>query len=256
MFVTLTLGPVIFTDFEIPETIKGVGGSQELVIHKLPGGVRIIDAMGRDDADIKWSGRFRGLLAEERAQELDALRIAGQPIPLSWSTFLYTVIIEEFLCDYQQPFEIPYSITLKVVSDDTTPILEALLGVDAAVGADLTNVVSIGLSAYGGNIGSSVSNLQGVASGISSFSGATVTELLAMQSAISAALGAVGSVISTSNTVVTASGSVGGMEAGGDPATLASTLTAQSTAFTTLGALYPMQASLSRMATNISNAGT
>jgi hypothetical protein len=45
MTVTLTLGGVVFADFEIPDSISS-GGEQMLTVHKLPGGNRIIDALG------------------------------------------------------------------------------------------------------------------------------------------------------------------------------------------------------------------
>ena len=78
MIVILTLGGVIFQDFEIPASIKA-GGEQKLDVKKFIGGSRIIDALGRDDADIEWSGRFRGSTAEQRCQQLNGMRVAGQP---------------------------------------------------------------------------------------------------------------------------------------------------------------------------------
>ena len=50
---TLLLGPVLFRDFELPGQITW-GGKQRLAVHHLPGGRRVIDAMGRDDAAIVW----------------------------------------------------------------------------------------------------------------------------------------------------------------------------------------------------------
>src|SRR5258708_34428670 len=92
MAVVLTLGPLLFTDFEVPESIN-VGGKQIRVVHKLVGGDRVIDAMGRDDDDIVWSGRFRGSAAEIRARLADFLRVQGQPLVLAWSTYRYLVMV-------------------------------------------------------------------------------------------------------------------------------------------------------------------
>ena len=41
---TLLLGSVQFADFELPTSITW-GGAQSLAVHRLPGGVRVIDAM-------------------------------------------------------------------------------------------------------------------------------------------------------------------------------------------------------------------
>ena len=136
MTVILTLGGVIFQGFEVPDTIA-IGGEQALVVHKLPGGARTIDAMGRDDRDIPWSGRFRGSSAESRARILDNYRIGGQPLLLQWSTYRYQVIVQSFKADYQQPFEIPYSISCVVVADESTPILTGIPGIDELIGSDL-----------------------------------------------------------------------------------------------------------------------
>src|SRR4051794_6890856 len=120
MAVFLTLGSVIFQDFEVPESI-GFGGEQALVVHKLPGGSRTVDAMGADHRDITWSGRFRGGIAESRAAILDGYRIAGTPLTLTWSSYRYQVVIKSFDPNYLAPFEIPYSITCVVVTDETAP---------------------------------------------------------------------------------------------------------------------------------------
>src|SRR5690348_7393804 len=127
MAVTLTLGGVVFQDFEIPESIN-FGGDQQLVVHKLPGGGRVIDAMGPDDSDIHWSGRFRGSNAEPRAMLLDYMRRQGSQILLGWSLHRYQVVIREFKADFRQPYEIPYSISCTVVIDETQAVASAVAG--------------------------------------------------------------------------------------------------------------------------------
>jgi hypothetical protein len=54
---TLTLGDFTFARYEIPERIP-FGGDQQLNVHKLVGGVRVIDALGADPMPIEWSGFF------------------------------------------------------------------------------------------------------------------------------------------------------------------------------------------------------
>ena len=67
---TPMLGPVVFRDFEVPERIN-LGGRQRLAVHMLPGGGRVVDAMGPDDAPIRWSGTFSGVDAAERVRMLE-----------------------------------------------------------------------------------------------------------------------------------------------------------------------------------------
>jgi hypothetical protein len=85
----LLFGPVLFQDFELPASITW-GGAHSLAIHRLPGGARIIDAMGRDDADITWSGIFSGEDASFRARALDLMRAEGSVWPLTWDSFFYS----------------------------------------------------------------------------------------------------------------------------------------------------------------------
>ena len=119
--VFLTLGGMLLHGMELPEQLKW-GGEQTLHVHKVSGGIRVIDAMGREDAEISWQGRFRGWSAVDRARRLDAKRIAGAPLLLTWDRFVYRVIIKSFTADYSQAgLEIPYHIGLVVVQDLTRP---------------------------------------------------------------------------------------------------------------------------------------
>jgi hypothetical protein len=256
MTVVLTLGPILFDGFEIPDRISGIGGKQMLAVHKLPGGDRVIDAMGRDDAPIKWSARFRGSDAETRARLADFLRVQGQPIELAWSSFRYSVVIDEFEADYEQPFEIPYSITCLVVKDETSPLLTALLGLNAAIGSDLNNVIQIGAALNVPGINTAIAGVSSATSTVSTFEGATSQTVTGVQGAITTALSAVNGSIATNNATVAASGNVAGVVAGGSPASLASSLTSQSNSFIQLGQLYQIQPALQRMFTNVGNGGS
>src|SRR3954447_2627883 len=141
MAVVLTLGSVLFTDFEVPESIN-FGGEQMLSIRKLVGGDRVIDAMGRDDDDIHWSGRFRGSPGEVRARLGDYSRIQGQELVLAWSSFRYLVIVRSFKADFQVAgLEVPYSIACTVIEDLTNPILDTSMSADAAINSDVNGSV-------------------------------------------------------------------------------------------------------------------
>lgn len=130
----LTLGDVLFRDFEIPSKITGaIGGKQQLAKHKLIGGARVTDAMGDDPEDPAWEGRFRGSDAEDRAQQIAAIKAAGQEVLLTFGSLQYTVVIEEFVADYMQAYEIPYRIKCYITQVSTvaaSPSLDDLVNAD------------------------------------------------------------------------------------------------------------------------------
>jgi len=135
---SLTLGPITFTDFELPARIV-FGGRQRLAVHQLPGGARVIDAIGRDDAPLSWSGIFTGPDATARARTLDLMRTEGQAWAALWDDFSYTVIVAEFAARYERTNWIPYRISCTVLTDNTFVPTEAapslLLGLLADLGA-------------------------------------------------------------------------------------------------------------------------
>lgn len=114
--ITLKLGEFTFARGEIPESI-GFGASQQLHVHTLVGGARVIDAMGAAPLRPEWSGWLSGPQALERARFLKKLAEAGQPLALRFGEFAYTVVIAEFFAEFRAGPNLPYSITLEVVRD-------------------------------------------------------------------------------------------------------------------------------------------
>lgn len=149
--VVLVLGPVAFSDFEIPERIQ-FGGAQRLAVHKLPGGQRVIDALGRDDCEITWCGIFAGPDATERARLLDLLRAQGALLPLTWDVFFYTAVICSFEAEYSKNWWIPYRITCTVLRDEAGGLIDFPVAPgnqppsDIAAAAVLTSGTGIDLS--------------------------------------------------------------------------------------------------------------
>ncbi|HET9019773.1 MAG TPA: hypothetical protein VFN46_09305, partial [Acetobacteraceae bacterium] len=129
--------PVTFQNFELPARI-GFGGAQRLAVHHLPGGARVIDAMGRDDAPILWSGAFAGPDAADRARLLDLLRVEGLPLPLAWDEFAYLVVIARFEAIYERPNWVPYRIACTVLLDQTQAVTDVAVPLIATLGADLS----------------------------------------------------------------------------------------------------------------------
>ena len=132
----LLLGPVLFQSFELPERISW-GGAQRLAVHRMPGGGRVIDAMGRDDAPIAWTGVFAGEDAAMRARLLDLMRAEGGVWPLSWDSFLYSVLISSFSVSYERAGWLPYRIVCTVLRDEAEGLAEGVLSLAADVLGDL-----------------------------------------------------------------------------------------------------------------------
>jgi len=139
----LLLGPILFQDFELPASI-GWGGTQSLTVHKLPGGARVIDTMGRDDCEISWTGVFTGSDSGLRARAIDLMRAQGALWPLTWDSYFYSVVIERFEADYRRPNWIPYRIACTVLRDEAEALVEAPLSIATNVLADITAADSLG----------------------------------------------------------------------------------------------------------------
>ncbi len=166
--ITLKLGDFTFGRGEVPESI-GFGASQELHIHTLVGGARVIDAMGAAPLRPEWSGWLSGQQALARARHLQKLAEAGQPLALSFGEFAYTVVIALFSADFCAGPNLPYSITLEIVRDaGATGARAARAGLVAVAVQDIadavTNAAGVGddsLIAVVGTVGAAVANGSG-----------------------------------------------------------------------------------------------
>jgi hypothetical protein len=138
----LLIGPVLLEAFELPSRV-GWGGRQRLAVHRLPGGRRVIDAMGRDDADIGWTGVFTGGDAVARARAVDLMRAGGLVWPLSWGSFFYSVAVARFEAVYERDNWVPYRIACTVLRDEAEGLLEDGLSLDEGVLADLGAVAAL-----------------------------------------------------------------------------------------------------------------
>jgi hypothetical protein len=148
--MSLVLGGIVFKDYEIPAKVN-FGGEQKLAVHKLLGGARVVDAMGPDDCDMSWHGRFQGENATGRARALDALRVSGAQVPLVFGAFFYLVVVSRVECEYERSYQIPYSVTCTVVQSAlggfaAFPVsLDTLVSADMAIVGTLTGAFSAGV---------------------------------------------------------------------------------------------------------------
>lgn len=135
---TLTLAGIAFDDFSAPAEMMG-GGKQQMVIHKLPGGSRVIDTLGPDEANVVWSGFFFGNNAYSTALALDGIRAAGQVVPLVWGGQFRSVIVENFIYKVRKfPMWVNYEISCVVYQNPMQGILGAAFGsIDTLILTDI-----------------------------------------------------------------------------------------------------------------------
>lgn len=148
----LSLGGFIFTDYSPPSSMPA-GGRQAMVVHKLPGGARVIDTLGPDDADIHWEGTFFSDTAYSDALLLDAMRADGQVLPLTFAGQFRLVIISDFVYRIRRlPVWVEYSITCTVYQNPMQGNLGAVSSsIDALVSADLDTAEQAIIGGVGGN---------------------------------------------------------------------------------------------------------
>lgn len=202
MTVFLTLGPVTFANYEIPEKIN-FGGSQALSVKQLVGGQRVIDAMGRVDDDIAWSGLFFGSTAQFRAQFLDTIRIQGAPLPLTWANFNFSVVVKEFKCSFERTYQLRYSIVCTVIQDLNKPIQTLLpVGYNDAINNMITQGLDLAALIANPSVSSSMALLSAAIQAVPSIQNATRTDLIPLVSQIVATQGVVVSAISATTQLI------------------------------------------------------
>ena len=243
--VTLVLGPIIFQGFELPDRIN-VGGQQRLAVHRMTNGQRVVDCLGRDDSDLTFHGIFSGPHATKRARTLDVLRIAGEPLPLTWDTFFYTVVIRRFEAEYQHHSWIPYRITCTVVQDDAldltisaVSLVSSLLG-DVNAAAESSSDLQLDFTGIQVSLTATGAAVRGTAA-----YRVAQSEMLNMQSIINRQVGVAQDSFQVSSTTIDAS----------TDGTISNYMAATG-AVQMLGILPLTSAYLSRAVKNLSNAST
>lgn len=247
----LILGDLRFNRFEVPEHIQ-FGGEQALAVHELVGGKRIVDAMGRQDRALDWSGQFIGENANDRARYLNYLRIAGKPLDLIWFEYAYKVVIKSVTLDYKRAYEIPYSISCCVVEDATIPVTTLTSGgIDSAIADDMNSANTLGGLIGDGPLSTAIATLNTAIFAVSTFANAAqsiissvVTPLAAVQSRVGVLIAATGNTIQNISTV-------GGVLPSNPIAAQANSLLAQVTGYQRLPLLLNLQSVAGRMGVNL-----
>lgn len=162
------LGDFEFSGYEVPESIP-FGGSQNLVLHQLVGGRRVIDDMGPSYANIQWSGLLYGQNALSRARYLETLRTQGGTLKLTWSELSYNVVIAEVKCNFERFYQIPYTITLMVQDNLTLPQNVVVGGIDSYVADDMATANTLGTQIGDSTLSTLLSTLDTAIKAVSSF---------------------------------------------------------------------------------------
>jgi len=136
---TLTLAGIAFDGFSTPSAIGG-GGKQAMVVHKLPGGSRVVHTLGPDEDNITWNGEFFGNNAYTNALILDGIRATGAVVPLVFGGQYRSVIVDHYSYKIRKlPVWVTYEISCLVYRNPSLGVLGAAIGgIDAMITSDLS----------------------------------------------------------------------------------------------------------------------
>lgn len=248
---TLALGDFVFGGLEIPESMP-FGGAQKLVVHQYPGGARSVQAMGRDDAPIAWSGVLSGATAMARAHYLDTLRAKGGQLTLTYHDFNYTVVIEKFEANLKSSVRIPYSMSVVVVRDNTSPVTTIVPNdFDAAVRGDNDACQSLGGQIGDSTLSSLMGTMNTAIAAVSDFAKATTATIQSVVGPVGAVIARTNTLIGSSATVVNSVASLGGILPNNPIATQAARMASQVVALTQYPLLVQILNTANRMQGNL-----
>ena len=251
--VTLSLGDLIFSRYEIPSHIS-FGGDQVLAVQELVGGARIVDAMGRSDKPLEWSGVFFGDNATERANYLNFLRIDGSKRTLKWGRYSYQVVVKSVTLDFQRTYQIPYTISCVVVLDNTAPVSTSpATPIDSAISDDLNTANTLTGSIGDGTLSGLMATLNTSISAVSTFANAAQSTISSVMTPLQAVQARVGVLIAATGNTIANISTLGGVVPNNPIAANASKLTGQVTGFTQMPILLNLQNATGRMGVNLSS---
>lgn len=247
----LQLGAFAFGSFEVPEEIR-FGGSQRLSVKELVGGKRVLDAMGRADRPLEWSGIFTGPNAAPRARFLDGLRVGGLPQKLTWGSFSYSVVVRDFEASYQRFYRIPYHIVCEVSADQTQPVTTAPPpAIDDALNDDFSTASGIAGGIGDGTLSSLMDGLDTAISSVSSFATAAQSTINGVLQPLQAVQGRVSLLIGSASNVAGNVSTFGGLLPNNPASILAGKLTNQTVNMVQMTDLFQLRNVCGRMNANL-----
>lgn len=248
---TVNLGQFQFALFEIPAKIKW-GGSQRTIVHELVGGTRVIDAMGRADRALEWSGLFQGPNATERAKFLDTLRAKGVAQNLTFGKFSYSVIVKEFDADYERFYQIPYSISCEVIADLTNPVTNlSSASIDSDILTDYGSAVTLSSAVGDSSLSSLIARVGAAIAAVSSFANASRSIIGSVNSPLASVAARVSSLLISSSGVLGSVSTFGGVVTGASIGFSAASLVGQVANMNRMNSLLQLSSVVGRMSANL-----
>jgi hypothetical protein len=255
MAVTLQLGDFTFSEYEIPERIT-MTTAIRAVVRKMVGGARNVNMMGYDPQPLEWSGMLLGENALQRARTLKQMALAQKMLSLTFSEYSYSVVICEFVEDFQREYEIYYRIRLEVVADNAAQGPNAAPGIDDLIGADISTANGICSSIGNAGLTSSMGTLTSAIGAVSSFAKATQSTLQTVLAPLAQVQAQVSTLIAAGENTLQSVSTVGGLLPNNPIAQQVSRLSAQVNTMTQQPQLLQLQGVLSRVSTNIGQIGS
>lgn len=252
--VTVELGSIAFAGMEIP-TVMPWGGDQAHNVHKLLGGQRVIDALGPDDMEIAWSGRFQGANAMDRATALDQMRRDGQQQTLTWGPLSYQVLVIHFRADFERLYQQPYSISCLVISAAAQSPTTSNATLDDLVGGDMDQVNTQVSAITDPTVLPAITSLNGAIAAVGTLQGASLSALAPLATAAANASSVLSTAIGNCDSLIQSGvGTVAGVVAGSFPPTIVSMFNGQVAAITQQSSLLQVRALVNRVQKNIAQA--
>lgn len=245
---TVNLGQFQFALFEIPEKIS-FGGSQRLTVHELVGGVRVIDAMGRADKPLEWTGLFQGPNATERAKFLDTMRAQGLAQTLTFGKLAYSVIVRDFSADYERFYQIPYTISCEVIADLANPVTSLPQpSIDSDILTDYGSAVTLANAVGDSSLSSLLANVGAAIAAVSSFANASRSILGGVRSPLALVAARISTLLIGSSAVLGGVSTFGGVAPG---VFSAASLAGQVANMTGMNSLLQLSSTVGRMSANL-----
>ncbi|WP_240951152.1 hypothetical protein [Pseudomonas veronii] len=229
----LIVGDVEFTGLEVPESVT-IGAKQQMVVHKLVGGKRIVDVLGVDYDNLSWSGWMTGATAGERVTALETLRDVGAPLAFSIDGYYFSVLIQSFNQRFEHVYRRFYSIDLLIVSSLDTPVTEnALAGtLDNLINSDVGESLGLASIINSSSVSSAIDTVKSAVSQVQGFANATIDTVQTVIRPLVAAQAIVQSVIAQVGASVNDITTLGGLVPGNPVARAANNVLRQSAALT------------------------
>lgn len=248
----LIVGGTEFTGLEVPESLT-VGGKQQVVVHKLVGGRRVVDVLGVDYDNLTWSGWMAGPTAGARTTALEKMRDTGATLTFNMDGYYFSVVVADFKSRFEHLYRRYYTIDLVVVARLDAPVTpNALTGtLDSLINSDLAQSIGLTDLINSDAVTSAIDTVKSAVSEVQGFANATVDTIQSVVRPIVAAQLVVQSTIAQVAASVTDITTLGGLVPGNPVSTAATNLLRQGTALTQLAPLYQMQSVLGRLQANV-----